>query len=143
MRNRDKCAQVCQSYGRLQLKVIEHVSKYGMDEAIAKSPVMLPPRRVAKELEKMLKDQEVQRHVGEDKLKEYEAQYGTWLEMCERLEDAGIPCSVVNVDLCMHNYARARKKRSGCETLFFDWGFACVAHPFSNLRQLRDVKMHM
>ena len=101
MRNRDKYAQVYQSYARLQLKVIEHVSKYGMDEAIAKSPVMLPPRQVAKELEKMLKDEEVQRYLGEDKLKEYEAQYGTWVEMCKRLEDAGIPCSVVNTGLLL------------------------------------------
>ena len=133
--NRDKYAEVYQSYARLQLRVIDYMKKHGVEEEIKRS--VMTPMGVAKELEEVLNDEEMRKHMREGVLVACQAQYTTWVEMCSRLENSGVPCSVVNTDLRARNFARARKTG---ESIIFDWGIGCITHPFSNLHQLRDVK---
>ena len=112
-----------------------------MDELVSKSVLMLTPKQVAVELDNVLNDEDVQKNLGEQKLVECQGQRCTWSEMYERLEDSGIPCSVVNTDLRRRNFALPRKTKGDAGTIMlFDWGIGCLAHPFSTLHHLRNTK---
>eukprot|EP00172_Hildenbrandia_rubra_P003190 Plantae.Rhodophyta-Hildenbrandia_rubra.ctg4800.p1 GENE.Plantae.Rhodophyta-Hildenbrandia_rubra.ctg4800~~Plantae.Rhodophyta-Hildenbrandia_rubra.ctg4800.p1 ORF type:complete len:485 (-),score=57.80 Plantae.Rhodophyta-Hildenbrandia_rubra.ctg4800:1388-2842(-) len=134
-KSKDRYAEVYRSFGRLQLKVVEFVNEKGL-ESFPESEI-LTPRVIAVCLDDVLNNSEVQSYMSSEEIAECQALKSTWVDMCARLEDAGVPCSIVHGDLRKKNFARSRKK--GGEALFFDWGLACFSHPFFQLRQLRSV----
>lgn len=99
---------------------------------------MLTPRKIAAQLDEVLRGSLLEGHATSEELAEWNAQVPIWTEMCERLEDAGIPCSIAHRDLRKVNFARS--KEEGGARIFFDWGQGCVTHPFVHLCQLRNVK---
>lgn len=133
----EEASRVYQFFGRMQLEAIKHIEN---SENLAKVPELklLKPKFIASRLDMLLDDPEIQVLLDNDELHVMRAQLPIWKEICDRLEDSGIPCSLIHGDLHSTNFAVCKGRRD--EYMIFDWYRGSISHPFIQLHQLQYVK---
>lgn len=94
-------------FGKMQLESIEYMRDPENIAGIPKSR-FLSPKFLASQIDVVLSNSELHKYLKSDELLTFRSCMPIWTEMCERLENAGIPCAVAHRDLHCLNYARSK-----------------------------------
>lgn len=122
-RTKEEGMKLLMFLGKMQVKLAEHLENPATRNSC---PVkkMLTPRKLAMRLESILDDTEVQSILSPEDLAEFRRQSKASLEMCDRLENTGVPCSFVHGDLYGGNCAASNSKPG--DYFLFDWYYGSV-----------------